>query len=156
MKKTINLISTVGLLTIVLLTVVSACKKDTAPQNVNIVGKWAQSQFKAANNYEFKSDLTFKYYTLATDSVTKKVLGYGSKTEGKYSIINDSLKLYAMVSYSTPDGSFTTEDKLQKINGADKSGFRFSFNDKKDQLSLFFKCPLNADCVPSPVVYNKQ
>jgi hypothetical protein len=156
MKKRINLIAVFGFLAVVLLMTVSACKKDASPGNTDIVGKWAQSQFQGTLGYEFKSDHTFKYYILATDSVTKKTLGYRSKTEGKYSIKNDSLKLFAMVTYATPGGSFTTEDKLQKINAADKTDYRFSFNDKKDRLSVFFKCPFNADCVPSPIVYNKQ
>lgn len=157
MKKTTNLISAFGLLIIILLVAISACKKDTSPKNVGIVGKWQQAQFKGTNNYEFRSDQTFKYYTLAIDSVTKKVLGYRTKIEGKYSILqNDSLRLYAMVAYSTLGGNFTTEDKLQKINSADNSGYRFSINDKTNQLSLFFKCPDLADCVPSPMVYIKQ
>ena len=134
----------------------SACKKDASSGTVDITGKWAKIQFQGIEQYEFKNNNTFEYNTLATDSVTKKILGYRFRTIGKYRIKKDSLIMLDLVNYSNSKNSFGPATELVPAGSSKTGGYTISLNAQKNKLSLYFTCPFNADCVPSPIIFNKQ
>ncbi|QEC76111.1 lipocalin family protein [Mucilaginibacter ginsenosidivorax] len=155
MKTKLTLIKTLGLLAVVLAFTFSACKKD-AGGNIDITGKWAILQFQGIQQYEFKNGNQFQYDIIATDSVTKKIIGYRFRVTGKYSIKNDSLMMFDQVNYSNSKNSYGPVTELIPVSASKTVAYGLSVNSKKNKLSLYFTCPPNADCVPSPMVFSKQ
>jgi hypothetical protein len=93
---------------------------------------------------------------MATDSVTKKVIGYRYKSIGKYSVENSELTMYDLANFSNSKNSFGPVEELIPIDGSKTLTYTISLNSWKNKLSLYFTCPLNADCIPSPIIYFKQ
>jgi len=156
MKRTLTPAWIFGLLTAVLLLTFFACKKDVANVSIDITGKWAQIEFQGMQQYEFKSDHTVEFTIMATDSVTKQVIGYRYKSVGKYSVENSELKMYDLANFSNSKNSFGPVEELVSIDGFKTLTYTISLNSQKNKLSLYFTCPPNANCVPSPMVYFKQ
>ena len=157
MKTTLTLIRIFFcVLAAVLVFTFSACKKDASSGTIDITGKWAKTEFQGINQYEFKNDNTVEYNIIATDSVTKKIIGYRFRTIGKYSVKKDSLIMFDLVNYSNSKNSFGPATELVPINGSKTVGYSISLNAQKNKLSLYFTCPFNADCVPSPIIFIKQ
>lgn len=156
MKTKLSLIKMFSLLAAVLVFAFSACKKDAANGTIDITGKWAKIQFQGIDQYEFKNDNTVEYNIIATDSITKKIIGYRFRSIGKYSVKNDSLTMFDLVNYSNSKNSFGPATELVPIDGSKTVGYTVSLNAQKNKLLLYFTCPFNADCVPSPIIYNKQ
>jgi hypothetical protein len=155
MKTKLTLIKIFSLLTAVLAFTFSACKKD-AGGPLNITGKWAIQQFQGIQQYEFKNGNQFQYDIIATDSVTKKIIGYRFRSTGKYSIKNDSLIMFDQVNYSNSKNSYGPVTELTPVDGPKTVAYGLSLNGQKNKLSLYFTCPFNASCVASPMVFNKQ
>jgi len=145
-----------SLLAVVLISTFSACKKDAADGSLNITGKWVKTQFQGLQVYEFKSDSTVEYTVLQTDSVTKNIIGYTYKSIGKYSLKNAELKLYDLQNFSNSKNIFGPASELTPVGGAKTVTYTIALNRQKNKLSVFFTCPDGYDCVPSPIVYNKQ
>ncbi len=156
MKKLPAPIQTLSLFAAVLLLAVSACKKDSNKMAIDITGKWTLTQFQGIQQYEFKSDQTVEFNIIATDSVTKQVIGYRYKSTGSYTIKNDSLIMFNLKSYTNSKSTYGPATELVPTNGLKTSSYKVSLNNQKNRLSLYFTCPPNADCVPSPMVFNKQ
>ncbi len=156
MKKLPAPIQTLSLLTVVLLLTFDACKKDTKTTSIDITGKWALTQFQGIQQYEFKSDQTVEFNVIATDSVTKQVIGYRYKSTGSYTIKNDSLMMFNLKSYTNSKSTYGPATELVPTNGLKTDSYKVALNSQKNKLSLYFTCPPNADCVPSPMVFNKQ
>ncbi|HTE01121.1 MAG TPA: hypothetical protein VK668_17645 [Mucilaginibacter sp.] len=156
MRKIFIPASVFSLLAVVLVLTFSACKKDAAGGNVNITGEWAKAQFQGLEKYAFKSDGTVEYNIMATDSVTKRVIGYRYKSVGKYSVNNAELTMYDLKTFSNINNNFGPVAELVPVDGQKTITYTISVNSQKNKLSLFFTCPANADCVPSPMIYYKQ
>jgi len=155
MKTKLSLIKMFSLLAVVLAFTFSACKKD-ASGTIDITGKWAQLQFQGIQQYEFKTGNQFQFDVIATDSVTKKVIGYRFRIIGKYRVKNDSLTMFDLASYSNSKNSFGPATELAPIDGSKTIGYTISLNARRNKLLLYFTCPFNASCVPSPMVFDKQ
>jgi hypothetical protein len=158
MKKKINLTFVGGLFAITLFFIFSGCKKDSSNE-LDITGKWVLKypHSQSVTLYEFKSNHTFEYSMVTIDSVTKEVIGIASKTVGKYQVKNQQLNFYDRVVYQNKSNQFGSAAELVVNNNSDRTGnYTIAKDDKNNTLSMFFTCPLNADCVPSPMVYYKQ
>jgi len=156
MKKTLTLARTYGFLTALLLLILFACKKDGANGGTDLIGKWAKVEFQGIQQYEFKSDHTVEFTIMATDSVTKKVLGYRYKSVGRYSVENSELKMYDLANFSNSRNTFGPVEELIPIDGPKTLTYTISLNSGNNKLSLYFTCPPNVDCAPSPIIYFKQ
>ena len=157
MRKLPAPIKTISLLTAILLFTVAACKKDNKSAPLDIKGKWALTQFQGIQQYEFKSDQTVEFNVIATDSVTKQIIGYRYKNTGSYTIKNDSLIMFNLKSYTNSKGAYGPATELVPTNAAQTiTGYKVSLNSQKNKLYFYFTCPPNADCVPSPMVFDKQ
>lgn len=158
MKNFFSLTFVGGLLAITLFFIFSGCKKDSSNER-DITGKWALKypNSRSINLYEFKSNHTFEYSMVTIDSVTKNIIGIASKTVGKYQVKNQQLNFYDKVVYLNQSNQFGSAAELVVNNNSDRTGnYTIAKDDKNNTLSLFFTCPPNADCVPSPMVYYKQ
>jgi hypothetical protein len=155
MKKTLTPVWAFGFLTAILLLTFSACKKDAAAGRIDITGKWTKTEFQGVTQYEFKSDHTVEFTVMATDSVTKKLIGYRYKSIGKFSVEGSELKMYDLTNFSNSKNSFGPAEELVPIDGPKTAIYTISLNSDKNKLSLYFTCPPNANCVPSPIVYFK-
>jgi hypothetical protein len=155
MKTKLTLIRILGFLAIALAFTFSACKKDT-DGTLNITGKWGYQQFQGLIQYEFKNDNSVEYNIFAADSVTKKIIGYRFKTIGKYKIKNDSLIMFGLTNYANPKNGFGPATELIPVDGSSTVGYTISLNSQKNKLSLYFTCPFNASCVPSPMIFIRQ
>lgn len=151
MKRALIICSITGLLAVILF---STCKKSDIA--TIITGKWAKIEFQGIQQYKFNSDKTFEYDAFATDSVTKAVLGYWYKTTGKYTITNSQITFYSIQTFSTPGSTFVPASALVAINGSTTVSYTFTLDNEQRKLSLYFTCPPYADCVPSPLVYQRQ
>ncbi|HEY9197571.1 MAG TPA: hypothetical protein VIM77_14950 [Mucilaginibacter sp.] len=157
MKTKLTLIKTLGFVAVILVAVFAACKKEAASGEIEITGKWAKVLFKGIQQYEFKNGNQFEFDIIAADSVTKKVLGYSYKYTGTYSIKNNSLTIVNMAAYINSKNSYGPVTELVPVNTPQSTiNYTVSLNNKKNKLSLYFTCPPNADCVPSPIVFDKQ
>lgn len=156
MKTKLTLIRILGLLAVVLAFTFSACEKDNTSGPLNITGKWAYQQFQGIQQYEFKNDNQVQFDVIATDSVTKKIIGYRFRSVGKYSIKNDSLIMFDLVNYSNSKNSYGPQTELTAVDGSKKLACGLSLNGPKNKLLLYFTCPFNASCAPSPMVFDKQ
>jgi hypothetical protein len=156
MKKILTRSFTFSLLTAFLIVTFYACKKSANGGNIDITGKWVKTEFQGIQQYQFTSDHTVEFDVLATDSVTKAIIGYRYKSVGKYKIKNDTLTMFDLVNYSNSKNSFGSLTDLVPINGPTTITYTFSLNNQKTKLSFYFNCPFNADCVPSPIVYARQ
>jgi len=130
------------------------CKKENTQNSV--VGTWAQTRSTVKTQFIFKSDLTFETDVLEIDSVSKTTIGYRYKTVGTYTLQNTTLTLKSTQNYSNPDNSYGPESSLVAVNAQSSDNYTIAFNGQKNILYLYFTCPLNANCVPSPLVYTKQ
>ncbi len=155
MKTKLTLIKILSLLLAVLAFTFSACKKD-ASGTIDVTGKWAILQFQGIQQYEFKNGNQFQYDIIATDSVTKKIIGYRFRVTGKYSVRNDSLVMFDQVNYSNSKNNYGPVTELIPVDGSKTAAYGLSLNGQKNKLSLYFTCPFNADCVPSPMIFVKQ
>ncbi len=137
----------------------SACKKDTSNGSTAIVGKWSNSLVGSKDvieQYEFKSNDSVVFYTYKIDTVTKGILGYGYRSIGNYKVDKSALTLYNLVNFSNQAGNFVLLSQLVQIGGSTTENYAFELNSQKNQLSFYFTCPANANCLPSPVIYFKQ
>ena len=162
MKKTINLISAAGLLIMVLLISVSACKKESS-KGLNITGKWASPITNSqTSQFEFKSDHTFESSVMGIDSITKRSTGIMSKSVGKYELKNSRLILSDIVSYTNKNNQVGPNTELVEVKGAisNTSNYSITLNSEGSVLSLLYICEVNgmiADCTPSKeIFYQKQ
>jgi len=155
MKTKLSLIKIFSLLAAVLAFTFSACEKD-ASGNMDITGKWAQLQFQGIQQYEFKNGNQVQFDVIATDSVTKKIIGYRFRSTGKYSVKNDSLVMFDQVNYSNSKNSYGPVTELIPVDGSKTAAYGLSLNGPKNKLLLYFICPFNASCLPSPMVFDKQ
>ena len=155
MKKSLTLSLIFSLLVAFLMLTFFACKKSSTGVNADITGKWVKTYFQNMEQYQFNSDHTVEFDALQTDSVTKVVIGYRYKSVGKYTIKNDSLIMFDLSNYSNSKNSFGPVTDLTPTSGSATVSYAFSLNDQKNTLSLYFTCPINADCIPSPIVYNR-
>jgi hypothetical protein len=158
MKKLLNLTAAIGLLAIILLVTFAACKKESSNE-ADISGKWMAKypNSQLTPLYEFKSDHTFEYSLMATDSVTKKNIGVISKTAGNYQIKGEQLNLFNIVYYENKNNQYgPAADLIITTNSVKTENNKIVLDDKKNTLSVYFTCPPNANCVPSPIVYYRQ
>jgi hypothetical protein len=157
MKKIFSLILVCGLLTVILLLAIAANRKEPSIEP-NITGRWvtriANSQLR--QQYEFKSNHTFEYSLVSTDSNSRKVIGISSKIIGKYEVKDTQLNLYDLVSYANKKQGWGPASELVTVEGTKTANNTIALDYKKNTLSVFLKCPPNADCFPSPSVYYKQ
>jgi len=156
MKKTLTSVRIFSLLVAVLVLTFYACKKDAASGSIDITGKWVKTEFQGLEQYEFKSDHTVEYDVIATDSITKKVIGYRYKSVGKYSVKNSELTMYDLANFSNSKNSFGPAVELVPTDSTKTLAYTISLNNQKNKLSFYFTCPLDADCAPSPIIYYKQ
>lgn len=154
MKRTLNL--NFSLLAAFLILTFSNCKKNANGSNADITGKWVKTEFQGVQQYIFNSDHTVEFDLLVTDSVTKAVMGYRYKRVGKYNIKNDTLTMFDLSNYSNSKNSFGPITDLIPTNGPATITYSFSLNAQKNKLSFYFYCPPYANCLPSPMVYNRQ
>ena len=148
-----------SLLAFLLVLTFSTCKKDTASGSISIIGKWSNNLIgnrDVVEQYEFKSNDSVIFYTYKIDTLTKSVIGYGYRSIGNYKIEKSTLTMYNMVNFSNPAGNFVPVDQLVQGGGSASEMYTFALNNQKHQLSLYFTCPPNADCLPSPIIYFKQ
>jgi hypothetical protein len=139
----------------------STCKKDTAAGSTSIIGKWANNAFAntvcvnaaVIQHYEFKSNDSVEFYDYKIDTLTKKILGYGFRSTGKFKIQNSVLTMYNLINFSNSTGDFVPLAQLVQEGSSGTETCTFALNGPKNQLSLYFTCPPNADCAPSPAVY---
>jgi hypothetical protein len=161
MKKahTLNLVFTI--LVALLVLTFSTCKKDTAAGSTSIIGKWANNAFgntvwanpEVIQHYEFKSNDSVEFYDYKIDTITKKILGYGFRSTGKYKVVNSVLTMYNLINFSNTTGEFVPLAQLVQEGSSGTENYTFTLNSQNNQLSLYFTCPANADCAPSPAVY---
>ncbi|HEY9003369.1 MAG TPA: hypothetical protein VIM89_18580 [Mucilaginibacter sp.] len=130
------------------------CKKENT--QAGILGVWTQTHSTVKMQFVFKSDLTFENDVLEIDSASKSTIGYRYKTVGTYTLQNTTLTLKSTQNYSNPDNSYGPESSLVAVNGQSNDTYTIGFNGQKNILYLYFTCPPNANCVPSPLVYTKQ
>lgn len=134
--------------------VCTGCKKNSAQKS--IVGVWTKTFFQGKNQYIFNKNLSFEYDAIETDSVTKAVLGYRYKLVGTYTYANSTLTLNGIQSYSGPNDGYGQPNQL--IPSTSKPMveiYTAQITNAGNTLSLYFTCPPNADCVPSPIVYSR-
>ncbi|HEY4324301.1 MAG TPA: hypothetical protein VGN20_09950 [Mucilaginibacter sp.] len=159
MKNVINRKADFCFLAALLILALSTCKKDVSSGDAWIVGKWS-NRFLISRDivqqYQFKSNDSVEFYAFKIDTVTKSIIGYSYRTIGKYKVDGKELTLYGTTSFLNPANGFGSIAQLVKSSGPTTSMFNFSLNDKKNQLSFYFVCPLNADCIASPVIYYKE
>ncbi len=159
MKKERILNWTLSLLAILVVSTFSTCKKDTSGSSATITGKWSNSLIGTRNvieQYEFKSNDSVIFDTYKIDTVTRAVLGYGYHSIGNYKIEKNTLTMYNLVNFSNEAGNFVPLNQLVQGGGSGTETYTFALNGQKNQLSFYFDCPANANCLPSPIVYNRQ
>ncbi|HAL81246.1 MAG TPA: hypothetical protein DCO83_02605 [Mucilaginibacter sp.] len=159
MKKSLTLNLVFSLSAILLVFTFTTCKKSSTGGGIAIVGIWTNKAIWAKDivqQYNFRSNDSVEFYEYKIDTITAKILGYGSKAAGKYKIENSTLTMYNMVSFSNPSNSFgPLIDLVQGSINANEI-YTIALNSQKNQLFLYFTCPLNASCIPSPIIYYKQ
>lgn len=146
-----------SLLTVILLLAIAARRKENIVEP-DITGTWitriADSQL--VQQYEFKNNHTFEYSLISTDPATKKIIGIATKTVGKYHVKSMQLDLYDMVNYTNKKQRVGSVAELVAVDGTKTTNNTIALDSKTNTLSVFFKCPPNADCFPSRSVYYKQ
>ncbi|MDN5283859.1 MAG: hypothetical protein JWR38_133 [Mucilaginibacter sp.] len=157
MKKIFKLISVFVLLTVILLLAIAASRKES-PIEPNISGKWINKieNSQLRQQYEFKSNHTFEYSLVSINATSNKIIGISSKIIGKYQVKDTQLNLYDLVNYANKNQRLGPVSELVTTDGAKTANNTIALDDKKNTLSVFLKCPPNADCFPSPSVYYKQ
>jgi len=163
MKKAFTLNLIFGLLAAAMVLVFSTCKKDTSGGSAGIIGKWENKAFantiyenrQVIQHYEFKSNDSVEFYDYKIDTITKKILGYGFRATGKYKIDKSVLTMYNIANFSNSTGTFVPVAQLVQESSSGTESCTFTLNGQKNQLSLYFACPINADCVPGPAIYNR-
>ena len=97
---------TYGWVVLIAITVVAgfyACQKDRNMQ-VTIIGNWANT-FRYAKaqlytqTYTFNADSTMLFSSAVVDSASGNVLGYEYRSNGKFRLNGDQLKLYQLAIY---------------------------------------------------------
>jgi hypothetical protein len=148
--------STCLLVCLVALFLFSACKKNGVTLNADLFALWAKTEFQGVDQYTFNRDGTFEYDVFTTDSVTNAILGYRYKTTGRYTTSNMQLMMYNIQNFSNPNGTYGPITALVAVDGPKTATYTFALNNDKTKLSFYFTCPVNADCTPSPLVYDKK
>jgi len=159
MKKALTLNRIFRLSAILLVLTFSACKKNTEKGSTGIIGKWSNKVFNQSDiigQYEFKSNDSVVFYTYKIDTVSKSIIGYSAKSIGTYKIENATLTMNYKVSYANPAGNFVPISQLDQSSGPFTSVYTIVLDNQKNMLSLYFTCPPNADCIPSPIIYYRQ
>ncbi|WP_295716657.1 hypothetical protein [Mucilaginibacter sp.] len=118
----------------------SACKKDVSSGTVDITGKWAKTGFQGIDQYEFKNDYTVEYNALATDSVTKKIIGYRFRTKGKYSIKKDSLIMFDLANYSNSKHTFGPASELCPLMAPKE--LVIPYHSTRRKINFYFTSPV--------------
>jgi len=158
MKKERTLSWIFSLLAVLAVLTFSTCKKDAAG-SAAIIGRWSNSPAGSRDiveQYEFKSNDSVIFYTYKIDTLTHAILGYGYRSMGNYKIEKSTLTMYNLASFSNSEGNFVPLNQLVQTGGSTTETYTFALNSQKNQLSFYFTCPANADCLPSPLVYIKQ
>jgi hypothetical protein len=159
MKNAITPLQIFSLFAALVILTFSTCKKDTSNGSAAIAGKWSDNVFASRDvigQYEFKSDNSVEFLTYKIDTVSNNIIGYGYKSTGSYKIEKSTLTMYNMVNYSNSGGNFVPVDQLVQTGGAATVAYTFALNGQKNQLSFYFTCPANANCIPSPIIYYKE
>jgi hypothetical protein len=157
MKKIFNLIAVLSLLTVILLLAIAARKKENMIEP-DITGRWITqvTDSRLVQQYEFKNNHTFEYSLISTDPATKKITGIATKTVGKYHVNSMQLDLYDIVNYTNKKQRAGSVAELVTVDGTKTTNNTIALDSKTNTLSVFFKCPPNADCFPLRAVYYKQ
>jgi hypothetical protein len=154
MRKNIKSVIIIAL-TGVIISGIFACSKDQKLNTNNVYGTWKKSFAGGSQQYEFKSDSTFIFSDLATEPVTGKVLGYHYKSTGKYRIKQSDLTLYDVKLFVNSKGDYSSEAELSETKEAAPS-IVYKLKMEKKTISLSFDCPINASCIPSPIIFARQ
>lgn len=158
MKRKLTQNGMVCLLVLVAVLVLSTCKKDGIG-TLNITGTWYTLPYNSktiVNQYQFKSDSTFEFTTYKIDSISKKTIGYESKLTGNYNLNKNTLNFTGLQYFVNPTYAFGPASLLTPIDGPVTETYTIALNYPKNQLWFYFICPINADCVPSPIIYHKR
>ena len=143
------------LLFIVLINILSACKKSTKTPVTNISGEWFQQRQREGNlvnleTFNFKSDQSVDITWSVVDTIANQTKGYVRRQTGAYSYKGDSVILENMKSYSVGSYTYKKLEELEYINTEKRFAYKIAFNKNKDLLTLEFSCPPYADCIPHP------
>jgi hypothetical protein len=135
----------------------TSCKKDGSAQS--IVGTWTTMFFGSkdvVNQYQFKSDGSVEFDVYKIDTTTKKATGFETKFVGKYTLNGTTLNITNIEYLVNPTYAFGPLKELVPMGGPATSTNTIAFNAEKNQMSIYFICPPNADCIPSPIIYHRQ
>jgi hypothetical protein len=135
---------------------IGGCKKDKEVKNPltqQIVGQWTlhtpargSMDRPTRAQYTFDNDGDFQYSNLVLEPLTNQVLGYQSKSEGKYRIEGDEIVFYDIVVYRNEysKNGYSREDELVKRTSVTSKAFVVI---TKDVLKLDFPCPPYVACI---------
>jgi hypothetical protein len=140
---------------VILVTVLfyASCKKDGG--QTPLTGAWVKNYLQGKTQYVFNTDGSFEIDDFATDSVTQKVLGYRSKSLGNYTLKGANLAITINRYFYFPNNSYGPASQIVLMQTASVQNYTVAFNTQQTILYLYFTCPPNADCVPSPLIYYK-
>jgi hypothetical protein len=134
------------------------CKKEKKIEKENplkqqIVGQWTlhtpargRMDRPTLAQYTFDNDGNYQYFNLVLEPLTNQVLGYQSKSEGKYRIEGDEIVFYDIVDYRNEysKNGYSREDELVKTTSVTSKAFVVI---TKDVLKLNFPCPPYVACI---------
>jgi hypothetical protein len=150
------------LLTIIVILSFSACKKDYSAGHINIIGKWTGS-YKYDNTslrlhmFRFNADSTVEVTVTLTEPASGKLLGYQYKSNGRFHLNGESLKLYQLAAfYNSQDKSAVPPENLVPLPADTTESYTIKVNNSRTSFYFDYPpCPPNASCL-AKITYNKQ
>ncbi|HXH99659.1 MAG TPA: hypothetical protein VNI52_05300 [Sphingobacteriaceae bacterium] len=142
-----------------LLTAFYSCKKNDSSDkaDLNITGKWfyelkRDDKLIFQDIYDFKTDETVEITRGVIDSATMEIKGYVNRSTGSFDFKGDSLILQDLKVYSVNAYGYKKLEELKYTTTYKRNSYKVIYNTNKDTITLQFHCPVNADCVPYPIL----
>lgn len=162
MKKAKFATGIIGLLTLGSILTLPACKKSNSGGHVNIIGKWV-GLYKYDNTrlrlhtYRFNTDSTVEATITITDSASGSLLGYQYKSNGRFHLNGESLKLYHLAAFrNNQDKAFVSQAELVPFVTDTLELYTIKFNNNKTSFYFYYPpCPPNASCA-AQIIFKKQ
>lgn len=149
--KPVIVIST--LLTAFLL-IFTGCSKDYDPAKQKLVGTWTKNSFGNLRQFVFRADNTYEFSSFVVDSSAPGGSVFIYKTTGRYKVSANKLSLYDIKILTNPNVTYAPTGTPGQTNGGTTETLTITVDNT--QLAVYFTCPLNADCEPSPTVYIRK
>jgi hypothetical protein len=130
--------------------VLFSCKKEKEKTtSEKLIGSWLTvrggGNAKTAQNmlYDFDKNGNYTGKMFYTDVATGNVLGFSSKTIGKYRVNEDKLELYNSTSYGGENDGLVAEDKLSKVKISNPAGvsYTITFEEARSLFIYYGDCP---------------